>query len=435
MRLYAAFAGAILAIVVVAAGTLSALREWESSNDSLTHTYETRAAISNLLSLSVECEAGLRGYLLTGNQSPLLRLHNNGQALGPALDLAERLTADNPKHQKRVQEVRTMVVAMLAEMNREAVDKKPAAAPLVRGVRAKVMDMLDVETELMAGRRVAWLRQRQRVKFVALGGAFLLLLLTGLAALVVRGDLRRREQAVRDRAALYQFQERLIGIVGHDLRNPLTAVLVSAQMLLKRKDDLHESQVQAVERIARSASRIDALGGLLVDFTQARLGGGVPLRREPSDARPAVERAMDELRSANPKRVLRLDARTANTSGNWDVERLAQVVSNLVSNALRYGAKDAPVTVTLDDAQDAMVIEVHNRGEPIAAELLPHLFEPYKRGAAAPTAYAAGLGLGLYIVREIALAHSGEVTVQSTAEGGTAFRAKLPRAAPRVSLD
>lgn len=328
-----------------------------------------------------------------------------------------------------------MVVAMLAEMNREAVDKKPAAAPLVRGVRAKVMDMLDVETELMAGRRVAWLRQRQRVKFVALGGAFLLLLLTGLAALVVRGDLRRREQAVRDRAALYQFQERLIGIVGHDLRNPLTAVLVSAQMLLKRKDDLHESQVQAVERIARSASRIDALGGLLVDFTQARLGGGVPLRREPSDARPAVERAMDELRSANPKRVLRLDARTANTSGNWDVERLAQVVSNLVSNALRYGAKDAPVTVTLDDAQDAMVIEVHNRGEPIAAELLPHLFEPYKRGAAAPTAYAAGLGLGLYIVREIALAHGGEVTVQSTAEGGTAFRAKLPRAAPRVSLD
>jgi signal transduction histidine kinase len=291
-----------------------------------------------------------------------------------------------------------------------------------------VLVMLDTESQLTASRRLAWLRQRQRVRFVALGGSVFLLLLTALAALVVRGDLRRREQAVRDKAALYQFQERLVSIVGHDLRNPLSAVLVSTQMLLKRKEDLREGQVQAVERIARSASRIDALGNLLMDFTQARLGGGVPLRREQSDARPAVERAIDELRSANHPRELVLETRTANTSGNWDVERIAQVVSNLVSNALRYGSKERPIQISLEDAQsDAMVIAVHNDGEPIAPALLPHLFEPYKRGAAAPAAYAAGLGLGLYIVREIAVAHGGEVTVHSTRAGGTTFRAKLPR--------
>jgi signal transduction histidine kinase len=256
------------------------------------------------------------------------------------------------------------------------------------------------------------------------------LVLTGLAALAVRGDLRRREQNAREKAALYQFQERLIGIVGHDLRNPLSAVLVSAQLLLKRKDELREGQLQAVERIARSGSRIDALVNTLVDFTHARLGGGLPVRREPSDARPAVERAIDELRAVWPRRALRLEARTARTVGKWDLERLAQIVSNLASNGLRHGAGD--VTVTLEDAPgDALQIAVHNGGEPISAELLPQLFQPYKRGANASAAHASGLGLGLYIVREIAAAHGGGVTVESAAGTGTTFRVRLPR----VSLD
>ncbi|HEX4384302.1 MAG TPA: CHASE3 domain-containing protein, partial [Myxococcales bacterium] len=282
MRLYAAFAGALLAIIVVAAGTFGALREWDESNRWLAHSYEVREAVQKVLELSVECEGGLRGYLMTGNESPLLRMHTNEAALGPAMDDVTRLTTDNPEQQARAAEVRTLIAAMIVEMDRQAAAKHPVAEPLVRAMRAKVNEMMVVETELLATRHVAWQVQRQRVGWVALGGSALLLLLTGLAALVVRGDLRRREQTVRERAALYQFQERLISIVGHDLRNPLSAVMVSAQMLLKRKDELREGQVQAVERIVRSASRIDALGNLLVDFTQARLGGGVPLRREPS---------------------------------------------------------------------------------------------------------------------------------------------------------
>ena len=428
MRLYAAFAGAILAILVDAAGTFGALREWDSSNKQLTHSYEVRESVSKLLELSVECEGGLRGYLMTGNESPLLRLHTNEAALGPALDAAERLTVDNPEQQARLAVVRTLVEAMIVEMDRQAARREPVAEPLVRAMRAKVAEVMLVETELLATRRLAWERQRQRVILVSFGGSTMLLLLVGLAALVVRADLRRREQTVEERAAIYQFQERLISIVGHDLRNPLSAVLVSAQMLLKRKDELREGQVQAVERIARSASRIDALGNLLVDFTQARLGGGVPLRREASDARPAAERALDELRSANPTRDLKLEVKTGNTYGNWDVERITQIISNLASNALRYGAKDSTVTVLMEDSPpNSMTISVHNRGEPIAPDLLPHLFEPYKRGRDSAKTYASGLGLGLYIVREIARAHGGEVTVHSNRIDGTTFRAKLPR--------
>jgi signal transduction histidine kinase len=175
---------------------------------------------------------------------------------------------------------------------------------------------------------------------------------------------------------------------------------------------------------------------MLVDFTHARLGGGVPVRRETSDARPAVERALDELRSTNQKRSIVLKVETANTTGVWDVERITQIVSNLVSNALRYGATDGEVTVSLADASgDALSIAVHNPGNPIPPEFLPRLFDPYKRGASAPASYSSGLGLGLYIVREIAVAHGGTVTVRSTQADGTVFTATLPRHGPRVSVE
>jgi signal transduction histidine kinase len=436
MRLYAAFAGAVLAILVVAATTLAALKESESSNQWLTHSYEVREATERVLDLSIECEAALRGYLMSGHEQALTRFRTNERALGPALDQAEKLTADNTAQLQRIRDTRRMIDSMLRGMNAEIAQRNVAGTPFVIEVRAKVTEMLADEDALLAARRAKWLRLRRLVFAVALGGGLLLLVLTGVAALAVRGDLRRREQLAREKASLYQFQERLIGIVGHDLRNPLSAVLVSTQYLLKRKDELRDWQLPAVERIARSASRIDALGNMLVDFTHARLGGGVPVRRETSDARPAVERALDELRSTNQKRSIVLKVETANTTGLWDVERIAQIVSNLVSNALRYGAADGQVTVTLDDApDDALRISVHNPGNPIPAELLPHLFDPYKRGASAPASYSSGLGLGLYIVREIAVAHGGEVTVESASSVGTTFRAKLPRNGPRVSLE
>jgi signal transduction histidine kinase len=429
MRLYGAFAAGLLGILAVTAAMVAALQQWESSNGSLTHTYEVREALNRILTLSVECEGALRGYVITGKDTPIRRFRNNESALRPALDAVQRLTTDNPEQLARLEKLRSQVETMLAEMTRVLTVKEKTAEPLVHDVRATLSEMLNVETELLARRRVAWVHQQRVAMLVSLGGSLLLLALLGIAAFVVRADLREREQRVRERAALYQFQERLIGIVGHDLRNPLSAVLISAQMLLKKKHELRENQQQALERILRSASRIDALGNLLVDFTHARLGGGVPLRRELSDARPSIERAVDELRSANPKRSLSVEFKSENTNGFWDAERIAQVVSNLLTNAIRYGAKDSPIAVTVSDAPaDQLEIAVHNQGPPIAAELIPHIFEPYKRGDDAQRHYAAGLGLGLYIVREIANAHQGTVLVESLNEAGTTFRVRLPRA-------
>src|SRR5438093_936149 len=245
-----------------------------------------------------------------------------------------------------------------------------------------------------------------------------------------RQQQRRREEEASDRARVLEYQERLIAIAGHDLRNPLTAVLVSAQMLLQKREELKPGQANAVERILRSASRIDALAALLIDFTYARLGKGIPMRPGPMDARAVVERTVDELRATHPAREIRLEVNAPAMPDSWDGDRISQVVSNLVANAVQYGAADAPVTVSLNrDAADALEIRVHNQGAPLPPELRQRLFEPYERGKGAESAHPRGLGLGLFIVREIARAHGGSIDVGSDAKG-TTFVVHLPRRAP-----
>src|SRR5437870_8258846 len=200
--------------------------------------------------------------------------------------------------------------------------------------------------------------------------------------------------------------------------------------MLQRREELTPAQANAVNRILRSAARIDALAGLLIDFTYARRGKGIPGRARALGALAIVERAIDELRETNPGREIRLESNAAALSGSWDPDRVSQLVSNLVSNALQYGARDAPVTVSLSrDAAGALEVRVHNRGPAIAAGLRPHLFEPHRRGEGAESAHPRGLGLGLFIVREIARAHGGSIDVSSDAKG-TTFVVHLPHRAP-----
>jgi signal transduction histidine kinase len=298
-------------------------------------------------------------------------------------------------------------------------------------VRGLLAEMREQETALFAERVDRLTRAERWSIAVTVVGALVLLALAVVAALVVRGDLRRREEQARERARVLEYQERLIAIVGHDLRNPLTAVLVSAQMLLQKRDDLNPGQGKAIDRILRSASRIDALAGLLIDFTYARLGKGIPARPGPTDARAVVERAVDELRAFAPGREIQIESSAPALPGYLDGDRISQLVSNLVSNALHYGAAGAPITVSLSvDPAGALVIRVHNTGQPMPAELRDKLFEPYQRGKGAESAHPRGLGLGLFIVREIARAHGGTVEVESDEQRGTTFTVRLPKRSP-----
>jgi sigma-B regulation protein RsbU (phosphoserine phosphatase) len=214
----------------------------------------------------------------------------------------------------------------------------------------------------------------------------------------------------------------MIGIVSHDLRNPLSAIQVAAEILTG--SELPAASRSLVERIGRSAERASHLINDLLDFTQARLGRGIALMRSEVALHDVVAEALDELRLTHPACVLR-HVRAGEGRCVADAGRLAQVIGNLVSNAVAYGDPASPITVSSTVA-DPCSVAVHNVGAPIDPDVQATLFGAMTRGDGGPAATAHSVGLGLYIVREIARAHGGTATVASSADDGTTFAISWP---------
>jgi phosphoserine phosphatase RsbU/P len=219
----------------------------------------------------------------------------------------------------------------------------------------------------------------------------------------------------------------IMGIVGHDLRNPLAAIRMTAQLLNKGDEMPTERRLTLSKRILTSSGRMDSIVKGLLDYARARAGALVRLEREPTDLAPLLARIVEDQELAFPNRVIRQDV-TGDTTGEWDPARLEQIVTNLVSNALRHGAPDQPVVITIDgSAPDEVRVTVHNHGHPIPPDLLLHLFEPFSIGPRAEGTPRRSIGLGLFIVKEFVTAHGGDVTVESSAQEGTRFTVRLPR--------
>jgi sigma-B regulation protein RsbU (phosphoserine phosphatase) len=234
-------------------------------------------------------------------------------------------------------------------------------------------------------------------------------------------EATRLQADARDRAI---FAEQMIGIVSHDLRNPMSSIQVGTVLLGRGETSPNKQRVLA--RVSRSVERANRLIADLLDFTQARLGKGLGLAIESIDLHGAIAEAVDELVLAYPGRTLK-HVRAGEGSCMADANRLAQLVGNLVSNAMTYGRPDAPVTVTSTVAAQTCAVAVHNDGAPIAGEALAVLFQPMTRGTHA-TSSGRSVGLGLFIVSEIAKAHGGGAVVESTVERGTTFTVTWPRA-------
>jgi PAS domain S-box-containing protein len=248
--------------------------------------------------------------------------------------------------------------------------------------------------------------------------------ITGVVGAAV--DITNQRRVQEDLARELTFRERMMCVLSHDLRNPLSAVRMSADVLLRR-EGLPEAAQRNVLGIQRASARMQELIETLLDFTRSRAGGRVPLHVVSVDLVEVVRGVVEEARAARPGRALQLEAR-ANARGRWDPSRMAQVVANLVGNALTHGAQDAPVRVAIDAEGEDVVLTIQNRGPVIPAELIPALFEPFRRGPAARTEGApSGLGLGLYIALQIVQAHAGSISVESTLLHGTVFTVRLPR--------
>jgi signal transduction histidine kinase len=234
----------------------------------------------------------------------------------------------------------------------------------------------------------------------------------------------RAEQEVEGRRRAVDY---ILGVVGHDLRNPLGAIHMSAA-LLQKKGGLEGWQGRTVERMRSSAGRMGRIIADLLSYTRTRLGSGLPIAARPARLDEIVSRVVDELSAANPDRAIEV-SRDGDLAGEWDPDRLEQVASNLVSNAVDHGDPSAPVRVELAAAGDAVTLTVRNKGPTMPPEVLAHLFEPFSRGPDEKSRKASGLGLGLYISREIVRGHGGDI--RAAADGETVVTVRLPRRTPQ----
>jgi sigma-B regulation protein RsbU (phosphoserine phosphatase) len=231
-------------------------------------------------------------------------------------------------------------------------------------------------------------------------------------------QLRAALAQAQDRAL---FAEQMMGVVSHDLRNPLNVITMSTYLL--ERMDLGERERKALARVAQSARHAERLINDLLDFTQVRLGRGLSLHPAPMRLHDVVADAVSSLRVAFSGHVIEHVHRgDTGCSCEGDAERVAQVIGNLVGNAVSYGDPDRPITVESGNDPGRCQLSVHNFGAPIPPDKVGRLFDPMVRGG---DHASRGVGLGLYIVREIARAHGGGVEVRSTAGEGTTFTVRL----------
>lgn len=232
----------------------------------------------------------------------------------------------------------------------------------------------------------------------------------------------------RAEARALALKDRLVGIASHDLKNPLSAVKMGAQLLAK-SERLDEKERKLVAHIAASAERMTRLISQLLDLTRVRLGGGLPLALQQVELEPLIQALVEETRLGTGRTIV---TRLSSVVVKADPDRLSQVVSNLLSNAAKHGDRQWPIVVGLREEDGRVELEVENHGEPLEPAALESLFEPFVQGRGAPR---EGIGLGLFISREVMRAHGGTLTASSTPEGLTRFVAAFRRTEQPTNTD
>lgn len=229
-----------------------------------------------------------------------------------------------------------------------------------------------------------------------------------------------------------QSRRLFLGILGHDLRDPLNRISMAAQLASRSAND-DPGAAKALSMIKTNTEMITRLISDLIDFASTGLGRAMPLTRGPVDLETLCCNVFEGFCFAYPQRTLRFNP-DGDLTGDWDAARLQQVVSNLMSNALQHGSPEGPVDLSVASDGSTVVLSVHNEGPPIPSERLGTIFDPLMRHAiseeSAARQVSGSIGLGLYIVRAIVVAHGGTVEVASTAQAGTTFTVRLPRSQP-----
>ena len=262
---------------------------------------------------------------------------------------------------------------------------------------------------------------------IKVAGPHILSMFERFAALIaaeLEHQLQREQEqiALLDARAANELREQFIAILGHDLRNPLQAAYASSDMLQRKLTD--PDLLVFASRIKTNVSRMSALIDDVLDFARGRLGGGIGVElTEVQNINTGLTTVVQELQDAQPECKI-ISSISVDRSVRCDLGRLQQVASNLLANALTHGRQHTPVKFTAHADDKDLILQVWNAGDPIPFESIGKIFEPFWRHSVSGS--RNGLGLGLHICSQIVRAHEGQISVTSTAAGGTLFTARLP---------
>lgn len=251
-------------------------------------------------------------------------------------------------------------------------------------------------------------------------------------------DQAQTESMARYAKMLREAQNLFLAILGHDVRTPLGAVSMGAQVLLQDQS-LPSKALKVGLRIFNSAKRMEAIVRDLLDFSTTHLGDGIPIDPATVDLAEICMGVVDEARTFHPDRKIELVIE-GDLTGAWDGQRIAQAFSNLISNAVQHGKPECVIKVAIRGFPAEVIYEVKNEAEVIPPAKLRTLFDPVKRFAIRPAServasQTQNLGLGLYVVKQIVAAHEGQVSVTSSEDDGVVFSARLPRVTPHRRTD
>ena len=410
-----AFLAALFAVAVILALTVVS---GNRDNEAAAAVADTLELLHRLFAVS----AGIEEASALDLQRRLLGTDVNGQVAAAADRARTELSAlaplaQDPAQLEQLAKLRALVDPELTELvaashdrTRDALGRDMRRMERIRGTIGALLDdarlrLVKFEGEAENAGDVA--------EAVVIAGALVVLGAIAFAANTARREFEWRTEMER-------LEERLVGMITHDLRSPLAAILAEARFLERKQAPVGP----LAARIASAAIRIDRLTTVIAAFVGSHLDGGLLLQRAPSDLRDIIERTVAELAPDSARAMVQVETR-GDLRGTWDRTLLSQLVANLLDNALRHGENHAPVRVRAAATREAVVLEVENDGE-IAPELQSHLFEALRQNEQDATVRFSG-GLGLFVVQAIARAHGGSVSASSSPERGTLFTVILPR--------
>jgi signal transduction histidine kinase len=434
-RTLAGFVAALCAIVIAVTAWFLVVADRDRKAAHVTERSERILSLQRLEDGLVRAESAQRGYLLT-REDHLLGAYRGAVAdVRAELDGVEARAAAG-RSDVPSEALAALVEAKLAELRRGVeVRDADGLAPALRELRSGAGPWLTeaieaVRAEMEAAERAelgadrrAWFHRIALSDAIFLSANVLLLALVAAAGLGARAEMRRREEQARERLRILELQERILGIVSHDLRTPLSAIQGGAKLLAR--SGLPPEQARVAALVHSSSRRMERIICDLLDYTRTRASAGIPLSLRATDAGEICARVAEEAGLSDGGARVELQ-RSGDLLGLWDADRLEQALGNLVANAVRHARRGTPVRVRASGEGERVRIDVANEGAHIPAEALPSVFDPFRGADRTP----AGLGLGLFIVRTIVEAHGGTVEVESAPDRPVTFTVVLPRNRP-----